>query len=86
MNLDDIYTALDSAGVRLHIEHGTLYAGPRSALSPELAQLIREHKKALLAELRMIEFWGSTPWAHGEPWATSENWFRCQGSKKESEQ
>ncbi len=52
MNAEQIITTLTSHGVRLTRDPaGALRAGPASAVTPELAALIRDHRAALLAAL-----------------------------------
>ena len=48
MNAEQIITTLTSHGVRLTRDRtGALRAGPASAVTPELAALIRDHRAAL---------------------------------------
>ena len=44
-------STLSAHGVRLEIRDGTLTAGPREALTPEVRELIRAHKPELIAAL-----------------------------------
>lgn len=52
MNAEQIITTLTAHGIRLTRDAtGALRAGPASAVTPELAALIRDHRAALLAAL-----------------------------------
>ncbi len=49
MGADAILSDLTAAGIRLEVRSGTLTAGPRSVLTDEYRDLIRENKLALVA-------------------------------------
>ena len=45
-------TLFDSAGIRLRVDGDTLLAGPRSAITPRMADVLRRDKWQIIAALR----------------------------------
>jgi len=53
LNTADLLDYLTARGLRLRLDHaGHLLASPKTALTPDLADLIRAHRAALVAALR----------------------------------
>ena len=51
MNAPEVLERLTAAGVRLTASGGNIIAAPRSAVTPEVVELVRAHKPELLQTL-----------------------------------